>query len=103
MLLLGVCLLLLVQYRIWFDDTGVLASRALSAHIVQIQNDNRTDRARNEALLNEVLDLKNDTGMLEEIAREELGLVGKDERFFLFAKPEHTPQHNHDSSQGTPP
>lgn len=80
-------LLLVLQYRFWFDDTGILSNRALAQRIVQIQQDNAVQQRENDALLVEVLDLRHGTSLLEEKAREDLGLVRSNESLVLFVDP----------------
>lgn len=87
-LLLSIFLLLVVQYRIWFDDTGVIASAELQQKIVQLQQDNDVQKDHNDALIAEVKDLKQGTALLEEKAREDLGLVREGETFILFVDPQ---------------
>ncbi|MEN9465110.1 MAG: hypothetical protein RL217_1291 [Pseudomonadota bacterium] len=77
-------LLLLVQYRIWFDDTGYLSRYALKKNISSLEQDNQVHQAENDALKAEVLALRQGTELLEEKAREELGLVKVGESFVLF-------------------
>lgn len=81
---LPMLLLLLVQYRIWFDDTGFFANRELSQKVALLEQDNAVHQAENNALLAEVLALRSGTELIEEKAREELGLVGSGEAFILF-------------------
>lgn len=77
-------LLLLVQYRLWFGDSGVVSNKALERRIQQLQQDNAVKQADNDALFTEVQDLREGTLLLEEKAREELGLVREGESFILF-------------------
>lgn len=78
-------LLLLVQYRLWFDDTGLIASHKLQQQIAQLEQDNQVHQAENDFILAEVLELRHGQELLEEKAREELGLIKADESFVLFA------------------
>jgi len=84
----AVLLLLILQYRLWFDDSGVIANRALERQIDALQQSNEKHAADNHALLNEVVDLRTGNALLEETAREELGLVKEGETFILFAEPD---------------
>ena len=77
-------LLLLVQYRLWFGGSGVVSNKELERSIQQIQQDNAVKQANNDALRTEVRDLRDGTLLLEEKAREELGLVRDGESFILF-------------------
>ena len=75
-------LLLLLQYRLWFAEGGLLTVWHLSAAVAaqKKQNDQLTER--NRALEGEVRDLKTGLAAIEERARTELGMVKKDETFF---------------------
>lgn len=84
----GIFLLIVLQYRLWFDDSGVIANRALERQIDQLQSANEQQSAENHALLNQVMDLRTGNALLEETAREELGLVKDGETFILFAEPD---------------
>jgi len=87
-IVIAVILLLLLQYRLWFDDTGIVASAELRQDIEQLQQDNEVQLATNHALRAEVRDLKSGSEILEEKAREDLGLIREGETFILFVDPE---------------
>ena len=82
--LVPLVLLLLVQYRLWFDDTGLIVSQALKQKIAQLEQDNNVHQAENDFMLTEVLELRHGQELLEEKAREELGLIKQGESFVLF-------------------
>lgn len=82
--ILPLVLLLIAQYHLWFDDTGYFARKALRQQIAQLEQDNNVHQAENEFLLAEVQELRNGTELLEEKAREELGLIKEGETFILF-------------------
>lgn len=86
--LAGLALLLLLQYRIWFDDSGVLASRILEARLADLNEELRVQKEKNRQLLVEIQDLRTSEDVLEEKAREDLGLVKEGETLFLFVEPE---------------
>lgn len=87
-IVIAVILLLLLQYRLWFDDTGIVASAELRQDIEQLQQDNEVQLATNHGLRAEVRDLKSGSEILEEKAREDLGLIREGETFILFVDPE---------------
>ena len=87
--LLPVLLFLYLQARIWFDDTGVVANKQLEKQIIKLHSDNALQQSENQALLAEVLELRHGTELLEEKAREDLGLIRQNESFIFFADPEH--------------
>lgn len=84
----AVILLLILQYRLWFDDSGVIASRGLEHQIGTLIDANDTQSEINRGLMSEVTDLRQGDALLEEIAREDLGLVKEGETFILFAEPD---------------
>ena len=83
-IVIAVLLLLLLQYRIWFDDSGVLASRALQQDISMMQQGNNEVKTQNQDLTNDISSLSEDGYLIEETAREELGLIKPDETFILI-------------------
>jgi len=83
----GVLLLLVLQYRIWWDDSGVLASKQLDRRIERIAEDIRVLQDSNDQMHLEVEDLRHGSAILEEKAREDLGLVQDGETLILFVEP----------------
>ncbi|WP_221801710.1 FtsB family cell division protein [Oceanobacter mangrovi] len=88
LLAVGLVLALLLQFRIWWDDSGVLASRELDQRIGRIAEDIRVLDDRNHQMQLEVEDLRHGSAILEEKAREDLGLVRDGETLILFVEPE---------------
>ena len=85
--LIPAALLLILLYRLWFDDTGLIASETLQQEIERLQQDNDVQQDQNDSLLAEVKDLKGGNEILEEKAREDLGLVREGETFILLVDP----------------
>lgn len=77
-----VILLLILQYRLWFSDGGLVKMWQLSESLEQQKQENARLLERNRALEAEVIDLKQGLQAIEERARTELGMVKKDETFF---------------------
>ncbi len=75
-------LLLLLQYRLWFGDGGLLTLWQLSDQVAQQQKENEQLRERNRSLEAEVVDLKQGLQAIEERARSELGMIKDDETFY---------------------
>lgn len=87
-------LLLLVaglQYRLWWGEGGRIELRRLEQQAADFRRENERLQARNEELAREVLDLKAGRTVLEQRAREELGLTADDEIYFQFVDPEDMP------------
>ncbi|GAB6040571.1 cell division protein FtsB [Endothiovibrio diazotrophicus] len=75
-------LLLMLQYALWFGDGGVLELWRLKQSIQAQVAENEKLHERNAALAGEVRDLKQGLDALEERARSEMGMIGKDETFY---------------------
>lgn len=77
-------LLLLLQYRLWFADGSLAERQRLQQQVESAELENAQLRERNNALSREVLELKSGKGVVEERAREELGLIREGEVFYRF-------------------
>jgi cell division protein FtsB len=79
-----ILLILILQYRFWFDDTGVVSSWKLEDQMHALELDITAQRTRNDGLKSEVKDLRQSNDLIEEKAREDLGFIKKDESFYLI-------------------
>ncbi len=75
-------LVLVLQYRLWLSDDGVREVARLTAAVGAQRAENARLTARNEQLAAEVADLKSGLAALEERARSELGMIGRNETFY---------------------
>lgn len=75
-------LLGLVQWQLWLGDGSVPEVWRLERKVAEQRAENNRLRERNEALAAHVRDLKNGLAAVEERARRELGMIGKDEVFY---------------------
>ncbi|MGH8254294.1 MAG: septum formation initiator family protein [Steroidobacteraceae bacterium] len=80
-----VAALLLLQYRIWFSGAGVGEVFRLRSAVTAQEADNQLLSERNRQLAAEVRDLKQGYAALEERARTDLGMIGRNETFFQVA------------------
>ncbi len=83
---LAVVLILLIiglQYRLWNGPGSAEEVTRLRVAIEDQTRQNQALRERNSGLAAEVRDLKSGLEAVEERARGELGMVRKDESFFL--------------------
>ncbi|MGS2717776.1 cell division protein FtsB [Eionea flava] len=77
-----------LQYRLWFSE-GSLSHRALlKAQIEQQQAENNRLRERNAVLALEVAALKSGVDVIEERAREQMGMIKENETFFMMVEPQ---------------
>lgn len=69
-------------------DKGYLHFRGLRNTYTKLENQNRSIKEENKRLLREIKNLKENSDYIERLAREELGLVKKDEIVFQIAQKE---------------
>ena len=81
-------LLALLQYRLWFGQSGRHAVAALDQQVLKQTRENEGLQQRNDALAAEVEDLKSGEAAVEERARSELGMIKPGETFYRVVEPE---------------
>ena len=83
-IVIAVLLILLValQVRLWLGSGGMSEMRRLEAALEAQREENARLEARNNRLAAEVHDLKEGLEAVEERARTELGMIGKDETYY---------------------
>ena len=77
-----IVVLCLLQYRLWFGDGNLLVLRRYQQRIEELEEEARKLRDRNQSLRTEVENLTKSTDAIEERARQDLGMIRKDEIFF---------------------
>ena len=77
-------LILALQYPLWLGKGGWLNVISLQKQIDQQVKVNESIKSENDILKAVVQDLKNGTDVIEGKARFELGLIKKNETFFLI-------------------
>jgi cell division protein FtsB len=80
--------LALLQLRLWVSEDGFRGVAQLESQVVAQRLENRALAERNRRLEAEVADLRQGFSALEERARADLGLIGPNESFFIYAGPE---------------
>ncbi len=76
-------LLLAMNWQLWREPgTGIQEVRGLERAIIEQRQENAQLDERNKALVGEVASLRQDLAAIEERARVELGMIGRDETFF---------------------
>jgi cell division protein FtsB len=84
-----VMMLLLLQYRLWIGEGSLPEVWQLEKKLAEQQAENKTLKARNDALEAEVQDLKQGLNAIEERARNDLGMIKENETFYqVIPKPE---------------
>lgn len=74
--------LVVLQYQLWLGDRGMPGVHRLEAVVALQREDNARLEARNRRLAAEVHDLKEGLEAVEERARTDLGMIGRDEIFY---------------------
>jgi cell division protein FtsB len=77
-----IVLLVLLQYRLWYGTGGLPELWALEEVKKSKIQDTNELQERNQALVAEVVDLKEGLDAIEERARDEMGMIKTDETFF---------------------
>jgi len=87
-LIVGVllCLLLVLQVRLWISSGGFSEVSRLRNQVELQTHENEQLAERNKRLSAEVVDLQQGFGAVEERARNDLGLIGEDETFYVFSE-----------------
>lgn len=78
-------LIVMVQYRIWVGKDSLVDVWQLEQAVKLQREENQRLRLRNQQLAAEVSDLKNGLAAVEARAREELGMVRKDETLYRYS------------------
>jgi cell division protein FtsB len=87
-ILILVVLLIYLQYKIWLGDGGIPEIVELQEKVDAVQAEVISLKERNQALEAEVSDLKTGLDAIEERARSELGMIGKDEVYYQVIEDE---------------
>ena len=77
-----VAVIVLLQYRLWLSADGVSELSRLDQAVERQKGENAELEERNEQLMAEVADLKSGMDAIEERARSELGMIGRNETFY---------------------
>ncbi len=93
-ILLGIFIILLVllQYQLWLGDGSYFHAWRLREQLIKEQKTSQTMTERNQVLNAQVQDLKQGHVAIEELARNELGMVKKGETFYQVVTPANTDQ-----------
>jgi cell division protein FtsB len=84
--LLGVLIILLVvlQYRLWIGEGSLAHAHRLESEVKLQKAENERMQERNRIMDVEVDELKTGLDTIEERARNDIGLIKKDETFFMI-------------------
>ena len=77
-----VFLLILLQYELWFQPGGIIQMFHLQKQITDQDKKNSQLQQRNDILIAKVQDIQRGNQVIEGYARENLGMVKKDETYY---------------------
>ncbi len=86
-ILLLAMIFLFMQIKIWISKDGYQQMNNLQENVKTQNKNNAQLRIRNEKLKVEIQDLKVGIEAIEERARTDLGLIGKDEVMYIIIEP----------------
>ena len=89
-----VILIFILQYRIWLGENSFAEIGRLNARISEQVEQNKLLAQQNAALKKEILLLRTNAQILEEKAREQLGLVKPGETFYRIIPAEEPDKKN---------
>jgi cell division protein FtsB len=85
--ILLITLLIVLHAQLWTGRGSVSQVASMKQALVELERSNQAARVRNDQVANEVRDLREGLGMIEELARQDLGMVRPNEIFVQVAKP----------------
>ena len=80
-----ITLLLVLHAQLWFGRGSVSQVGQMKRELAALEQGNQEAKLRNEQLGNEVRDLQEGLDMVEELARQDLGMVKPNEIFVQIA------------------
>lgn len=81
-ILILVIMIAALQYTLWIGPGGMTSAWHLRKQLIEQQAENDKLRQRNDVLIAEINDLKHGKAAIEERARNELGMIKKDETYY---------------------
>ena len=93
-----VMIILGLQIRLWTGPGSLAEISRLNESITLQENENSGLQSRNSELLHEVDELKTGTDAIEEMARQELGLIKDGETFYMIVGSEKKQESSSESS-----
>lgn len=81
-----ITLLLVLHAQLWFGRGSVPQVSSMKQQLVDLDRGNREAKQRNDQIASEVNDLQEGLDMVEELARQDLGMVKPNEIFVQIAQ-----------------
>lgn len=81
-----ITLLIVLHVQLWSGRGSVSQVASMKQALAELERSNQAARLRNDQVANEVRDLQEGLGMIEELARQDLGMVKPNEIFVQIAQ-----------------
>jgi cell division protein FtsB len=81
-----IALLLVLHAQLWFGRGSVGQVASMQQQLAELEASNHEAQLRNDRIAHEVSDLQEGLGMIEELARQDLGMVKPNEIFVQIAQ-----------------
>ena len=81
-----ITLLIVLHAQLWFGRGSVPQVAQMKQQLAALEQSNREARMRNDQVANELRDLQEGLDMIEELARQDLGMVKPNEIFVQIAQ-----------------
>lgn len=82
-----------LQYSLWFGKNGVYGYLRIKNEVAALETLNMTFKVRNERLFAEIDDLNEGREAIEELSRNELGMIRFGEFFYRIVNENSFPNH----------
>ena len=84
-----VCVIAYLGYDMWNGRNGFLQYQNVAAQVTQAKEKSEKLTMRNQALEDEIEDLQQGNLTIEELARNDLGMIRPDEKFYRVIETDH--------------
>jgi len=91
-------LFVILQYKLWIEKGSVVTMWHLEKQVSLQQQQNQKLQERNKILEAQVVDLKTGHQAVEELARNELGMIRQGEVFYQVLPPHQAPSSKQEQS-----
>jgi len=84
LIVLLLVLVAILQYKLWFDSSGIFATIELHKKLEHEITENTKLMERNELVAHDITDLKEGKDSVEERARNDLGMIKDGETYYQY-------------------
>jgi cell division protein FtsB len=81
-----ITLLIVLHAQLWSGRGSVSQVASMKQALAELERSNQAARLRNDQVANEVRDLQEGLGMIEELSRQDLGMIKPNEIFVQIAQ-----------------